>query len=264
VLLNLSVNARDAMPNGGSLTIGANNFNVDEHYASMTPGAHPGPHVVLRVSDTGVGMPRAVIDKIFDPFFTTKEVGKGTGLGLSTVLGIVKSHNGFISVYSEIGNGTTFKIFLPATIIEQSSRKSGISPKMFNGNGELVLIVDDEPGILRVTKMILEKHNYRVLEANDALEALALFPQHMDSVNLVLTDIMMPYMDGVMLVRAIKKMKPAMKFIASTGQGEETRTQELEALQVTNFLTKPYDTEHFLKTLHDTLTVQPNELSQPS
>jgi PAS domain S-box-containing protein len=264
VLLNLSVNARDAMPNGGSMTIGANNFNVDEHYASMTPGAHPGPHVVLRVSDTGIGMPRATIDKIFDPFFTTKEVGKGTGLGLSTVLGIVKSHNGFISVYSEIGNGTTFKIFLPATITEQSSRKSGISPKTFSGNGELVLIVDDEPGILRVTKIILEKHNYRVLEANDAPEALALFAQHMDSVNLVLSDIMMPYMDGVMLVRAIKKMKPAMKFIASTGQGEETRTQELETLQVTNFLTKPYDTEHFLKTLHDTLTVQPSGLSQPS
>ena len=259
VLLNLSVNARDAMPNGGSITIGAENFNVDEHYASMTPGALAGPHVMLRVSDTGAGMSRAVIEKIFDPFFTTKEVGKGTGLGLSTVFGIIKSHGGFISVYSEIGNGTTFKMFLPAEINEDSSRKSEISPKMLNGNGELVLVVDDEPGILRVTKLILEKHNYRVLEANDGPEALALFAQQMDSVNIILTDIMMPYMDGVMLIRAIKKMKPSMKFIASTGQGEETRVPELETLHVTNFLTKPYDTERLLKTLCDTLTFKPSD-----
>jgi PAS domain S-box-containing protein len=258
VLLNLSVNARDAMPNGGSITIGAENFNVDEHYASMTPGAHAGPHVMLCVSDTGAGMSRALIDKIFDPFFTTKEPGKGTGLGLSTVLGIVRSHGGFISVYSEIGNGTTFKIFLPATITEESSGKSEISPKMSDGNGELVLIVDDEPGILRVTKMILEDHNYRVLEANDGPEALALFAQQMNSVNIILTDIMMPYMDGVMLIRAIKKMKATMKFIASTGQGEEARLPELETLHVTNFLTKPYDTERLLKTLHDTLTFKPS------
>jgi two-component system, cell cycle sensor histidine kinase and response regulator CckA len=253
VLLNLSVNARDAMPNGGSITIAASNFNVDEHYASMTPGAQAGPHVVLCVSDTGIGMPRAVIDRIFDPFFTTKEVGKGTGLGLSTVLGIVKSHRGFIAVYSEIGKGTTFKIFLPAKITEQSLRKSEISPKMLNGNGELVLVVDDEPGILRVTKMILEKHNYRVLEANGAPEALAVFAEQMGSINAVLTDIMMPYMDGVMLVRAILKMKPAMKFIASTGQGEETRVPELQTLGVTNCLTKPYDTDRLLRTLRDTL-----------
>ena len=253
VLLNLSVNARDAMPNGGSITIGAENFNVDEHYASITPGAHAGPHVMIRVSDTGAGMSRAVIDKIFEPFFTTKEVGKGTGLGLSTACGIVKSHGGFISVYSEIGNGTTFKIFLPATITEETARESEVSPKISDGNGELVLVVDDEPGILRVTKMILESHNYRVLEANDGPEALALFAQHTDSINIILTDIMMPDMDGVTLIRAIKKMKATMKFIASTGQGEEARVPELETLHVTNLLTKPYDTERLLKTLHDTL-----------
>ena len=171
---------------------------------------------------------------------------------------IIKSHDGFVSVYSEIGNGTTFKMFLPAEINEESSRQSEISPKMLNGNGELVLVVDDEPGILRVTKMILEKHNYRVLEANDGPEALALFAQQMDSVNIILADIMMPYMDGVMLIRAIRKMKPAMKFIASTGQGEETRVPELETLHVANFLTKPYDTERLLKTLRDTLTSKPS------
>ena len=254
VLLNLSVNARDAMPNGGSLTIGAENFDVDEHYASMTPGAKPGPHVMFRVTDTGAGMSRATIDKIFDPFFTTKEVGKGTGLGLSTTLGIIKSHAGFISVYSEIGTGTTFKIFLPAQVSEASSLKSAASLESLNGKGELILVVDDEAGILRITKMILEKHNYRVLEANDGSEALAAFAQQMGSIDAILTDIMMPYVDGVALIRAIKKMKPEMVFIASTGQGEANRVSELQALGVSNFLGKPYDAHTLLKTVGDTLS----------
>ena len=256
VLLNLSVNARDAMPNGGSLKIGAENFDVDEHYASMTLGAKPGPHVMFRVTDTGTGMSRATIDKIFDPFFTTKEVGKGTGLGLSTALGIIKSHGGFISVYSEIGTGTTFKVFLPAQVSEAFSPKSAASLESLNGKGELILVVDDEAGIRRITKVILEKHNYRVLLANDGTEALAAFAQQTGSINAVLTDIMMPYVDGVALIRAIKKMKPEMVFIASTGQGEETRVAELESLGVKNFLTKPYDTAKLLETLRDTLSAQ--------
>jgi two-component system cell cycle sensor histidine kinase/response regulator CckA len=253
VLLNLSVNARDAMPNGGSITIGAENFDVDEQYTSMTPGAKPGPHVMFRVSDTGAGMSRATIDKIFDPFFTTKEVGKGTGLGLSTTLGIIKNHDGFISVDSEMGSGTTFKIFLPAEVGEGISRKSEMPSELLKGSGELVLVVDDEPGILRITQMILEKHNYRVLTANDGPEALALIAQQKDPIKVVLTDISMPYMDGVALVRVIKKMKPEMSFIASTGQEEETHVSELQSLNVTNVLTKPYDTERLLKTLRDTL-----------
>ena len=208
VLLNLSVNARDAMPNGGSLTLGAENFNVDENYASMMPGAKPGPHVMLRVTDTGRGMPRAMIDKIFDPFFTTKEVGKGTGLGLSTTLGIVKSHSGFISVYSEPGKGTTFKVFLPAAVIQEDLQQSKTSIVPIQGNGELILVVDDEPNILGVTKMILEKNRYDVVSANDGPEALAIFAQQMKSISLVLTDLSMPYMDGIALVRSLKKMRP--------------------------------------------------------
>jgi PAS domain S-box-containing protein len=257
VLLNLSVNARDAMPNGGTITIGAENFNVDEHYASMSPDAKPGPHVMFRVTDTGAGMSRATIDKIFDPFFTTKQIGKGTGLGLSTALGIVKSHGGFISVYSELETGTTFKVLLPAQVGEEaSSQKSPASPESLKGNGELILVVDDEAGILRITKMILEKHNYRFLPANDGTEALAAFAQQMGSISVVLTDIMMPYVDGVALIRAMKKMKPEMLFIASTGQGADTRVAELESLGVGNFLTKPYDTAKLLKTLRDALSVR--------
>ena len=253
VLLNLSVNARDAMPNGGRLSIEGKNFNVDEHYASMTPNAKPGPHVMLRVSDTGTGMPRANIDKIFDPFFTTKEIGKGTGLGLSTALGIIKSHAGFISVYSELGTGTTFKVLLPAKVTEEISLKSKMSTELAKGNGELVFVVDDEPGILHVTQMILEKNNYRVVTANDGPEALALIAQQSEPTPIVLTDINMPYMDGVALVRAIKKMKPNTTFIASTGQGEETRVDELQSLGVANVLTKPYDTGKLLQTIQTAL-----------
>jgi len=251
VLLNLSVNARDAMPNGGSLTLGAENFNVDENYASMMPGAKPGAHVMLRVTDTGSGMPRAMIDKIFDPFFTTKEVGKGTGLGLSTTLGIVKSHSGFISVYSEPGKGTTFKVFLPAAAIQEELAQSKTSIVPIQGNGELILVVDDEPNILGITKMILEKHKYDVVSANDGPEALAIFAQQMKSISVVLTDLSMPYMDGVALVRSLKKMRPDLSIVASTGQGEQAGVAELQSLGVKNFLTKPYDVPKLLRTVHD-------------
>jgi CheY-like chemotaxis protein len=255
VLLNLSVNARDAMPNGGSLTLGAENFNVDENYASMMPGAKPGPHVMLRVTDTGHGMPRAMIDKIFDPFFTTKEVGKGTGLGLSTTLGIVKSHGGFVSVYSEPGKGTTFKVFLPAAAIQDDLQqsKTSVVPIQGNGHGQLILVVDDEPNILGVTKMILEKHRYDVVSASDGPEALAIFAQRMQAISLVLTDLSMPYMDGIALVRSLKKMRPDLSIVASTGQGEQASVAELQSLGVKNFLTKPYNTERLLATLDDTL-----------
>jgi two-component system cell cycle sensor histidine kinase/response regulator CckA len=253
VLLNLSVNARDAMPSGGSLTLAAENFEVDENYAAMTPDATAGPYVIFRVSDSGAGMPRATVDKIFDPFFTTKGIGKGTGLGLSTVRGIVKSHGGFISVYSEIGKGTTFKIFLPATMSDEDLQapKTVVAP--IQGNGEQILVVDDEPNILQITKMIFEKHNYRVVSASDGPEALALFAQQMDSIGGVLTDISMPYMNGVALVRALRKMKSNIPIIASTGQGDQPGMVELQSLGVKNFLTKPYNTEKLLATMHDTL-----------
>ena len=255
VLLNLSMNARDAMANGGSLILAAENLEVDDNYAAMMPGAKAGSYATLRVSDTGVGMPRALLEKIFEPFFTTKDLGKGTGLGLSTSLGIVKSHAGFISVYSEQGRGTTFKVFLPAVQVDVAPPQEE-TPRVIKGNGELVLLVDDEMNIRRVTKMTLEKHNYRVLEANDGPEALAIFAQEMDSVSVVLTDMRMPYFDGITLIRALKKMKPSMIFIASTGQGDETRLAELHELGVVNFLTKPYDTRKLLTVLETAVLKQ--------
>ena len=253
VLLNLSVNARDAMPNGGALLFGAENIDVDPNYAAMTPGAKPGPHVIFHVGDTGTGMPRDTIEKIFDPFFTTKEVGKGTGLGLSTVLGIVKSHDGFISVYSEPEKGTTFKIFLPAKMNEQATQTVGVGVETLRGNGERILVIDDEASILKVTRMVLESKGYKIVCAADGPEALAIFAQQMNSIDAVLTDISLPYMDGVSVVRALKKMKPDTTFIASTGQGEHSRDSELRGLGVASMLTKPYDTRKLLETLREAL-----------
>jgi len=255
VLLNLSMNARDAMANGGSLILAAENLEVDDNYAAMMPGARAGSYATLRVSDTGVGMPRALLEKIFEPFFTTKDPGKGTGLGLSTSLGIVKSHAGFISVYSEQGRGTTFKVFLPAVQADVAPPQKEIPP-VIKGNGELVLLVDDETNIRRVTKMTLEKHNYHVLEANDGPEALAIFAQEMDSISVVLTDMRMPYIDGIALIRALKKMKPDMTFIGSTGQEDEPRLAELQELGVMNFLSKPYDTRKLLTELESAVSKQ--------
>jgi len=261
VLLNLSTNARDAMANGGSLTLAAENLEVDDNYAAMMPGAKAGSYAILSVSDTGVGMPRPLLEKIFEPFFTTKDLSKGTGLGLSTSLGIVKSHGGFISVSSEQGRGTTFKVFLPAVQVNVAPTQKE-TPRIIEGNGELVLLVDDELNIRRVTKIALEKHNYRVLEANDGPEALAIFAQQMDSVSVVLTDIMMPYIDGIALIRALKKIKPDMIFIASTGQDGEPRLAELQELGVVNFLSKPYDTRKLLTVLESAVSKQLAPLSK--
>jgi PAS domain S-box-containing protein len=257
VLLNLSVNARDAMPAGGGLTLSAMNFLVDEHYASMTPGAKAGPYVIFEVNDTGMGIPRQIIDQIFDPFFTTKELGRGTGLGLSTAVGIVKGHGGFMSVESEIGRGTTFKIFFPAMINAQGTPPEGEAAAVSRANGELLLIVDDEKLILQVARELLEGHGYRVVTAEDAAEALAIFAMRKDEIKLVLTDLAMPLMDGIALIRTLRKMKPDVCVIASTGQGApEQGAHVLPGLNVPVCLTKPYNKEMLLITLRDALSPQ--------
>ena len=261
VLLNLCVNARDAMPAGGTLTVSAKNFPVDEHYASMMPGAKAGPHVLFEVKDTGMGIPREIIDKVFDPFFTTKDVGHGTGLGLSTVIGIVKSHDGFLSVESEIGTGTTFKIYLPARSDAPGTPETSETTPLPLANGELLLIVDDEKLILHVTRELLEAHGYQVVTAGDATEALAIFALRKDEIKLVMTDLAMPLMDGIALIRTLQKMKPGVRVIASTGQGSPKQgAHELPSLGVRVCLAKPYNKETLLKTLHDALHEQPNRL----
>jgi two-component system, NtrC family, sensor kinase len=257
VLLNLSLNARDAMPDGGTLRFEVSEIEVDEHYASMTPGARSGSYVRFRVSDTGAGIPRHLLEKIFDPFFTTKPLGKGTGLGLSTAVGIIKSHEGFIDVQSEVGKGTTFDIFVPVALRSAASdafEKEHASPA---GNGELVLVVDDESAIRTVTQTVLAEHGYRTLAASDGAEALSIYARQRDRIAVVFTDMMMPFVDGVALCRALRKMDPNVRIIAATGSEDECKHDELVSLEIGPILNKPFTTGALLSRLNQSLTDSP-------
>jgi two-component system, cell cycle sensor histidine kinase and response regulator CckA len=250
VLMNLCVNARDAMAQGGTLTISAKNFMIDENYARMNIDASPGPHVVITVADTGTGIAPDVIDKIFDPFFTTKEVGKGTGLGLSTVIGIVKNHGGFVNVYSEVGKGTQFKIYLPAlraTTAEQAEEGRGKLPA---GLKDLILVVDDEVSIREITRASLEAFDYRVLTAGDGVEAVALYAQHKNDISIVLLDMMMPIMDGPTTIRALQRINPKVKIIATSGLLPRNILDEATHISISSFLSKPYTAEELLHSIY--------------
>ncbi|PMB12566.1 hybrid sensor histidine kinase/response regulator [Fischerella thermalis CCMEE 5282] len=247
VLMNLCVNARDAMPNGGTLTICAENFLVDENYARMHLDAQVGAYVAITVADTGVGIAPEIIDRIFEPFYTTKEFGKGTGLGLSTVLGIVKSHGGFVSVYSEIGKGSQFKVFLPAQQTPESLEEP--EKELPTGNGELILVVDDEDSIRDITKTSLETHNYKAITASDGIEAIALYAEHRDEISVVLTDMLMPSMDGLTTIRTLKKINPNVKIIAVSGLASTEKVNAAADIGVKAFLSKPYTAKQLLQTI---------------
>ncbi|RDH47357.1 hybrid sensor histidine kinase/response regulator [Fischerella thermalis] len=247
VLMNLCVNARDAMPNGGTLTICAENFLVDENYARMHLDAQVGAYVAITVADTGVGIAPEIIDRIFEPFYTTKEFGKGTGLGLSTVLGIVKSHGGFVSVYSEVGKGSQFKVFLPAQQTPESLEEP--EKELPTGNGELILVVDDEDSIRDITKTSLETHNYKAITASDGIEAIALYAEHRDEISVVLTDMLMPSMDGLTTIRTLKKINPNVKIIAVSGLASTEKVNAAADIGVKAFLSKPYTAKQLLQTI---------------
>ena len=251
VLLNLCVNARDAMPNGGTLSISLTNVEIDEPYAAMVPDAKPGRYVLFSVQDTGMGIAPEICDKIFDPFFSTKEVGKGTGLGLSTVRGIIKSHDGFVSVYSEPGRGAVFKVYLPACdgVEEHADDAGRIEEESRQGKDELILLVDDELEIRRITEVILRSNGYRVISAGDGIEALAIYAKQGAEIGLVLTDVMMPFLDGTTLSRTLKQMNPEVRIIASTGDSQDVRVAELRLLNPSAILIKPYTKEQLLTTL---------------
>ncbi|AUT01497.1 hybrid sensor histidine kinase/response regulator [Nostoc sp. CENA543] len=249
VLMNLVVNARDAMPKGGNLSLCAENLFIDEHYARMNLDANIGSYIVISITDTGTGIESEILDRIFEPFFTTKDVGKGTGLGLSTVQGIIKSHHGFIKVNSELGKGTQFQIFLPAVEAAVTARADNL--ELFKGNGELILVVDDEVQILETTAISLEAYNYQVLTASDGVEAIALYAQHQDKINLVLIDMMMPAMDGHATIQALQKINPFVKIVAVSGLVNSH--QLAKNLQVKKLLAKPYTQKELLTTLHGIL-----------
>ena len=209
----------------------------------MSSDVKPGAYVALRVTDTGEGMSKETIKKIFTPFYTTKSDGEGTGLGLSTSQAIVHSHGGFITVDSKIGHGSTFKVYYPADS-SGSSQVTKINTKPLPmAKGELIMVVEDDPNIRIATQEVLESHRYKVLNAEDGTEALALFAKRENEVKAVITDIRMPHMDGVALVRILKKMNSEIKVIISTGQGERNKISELQALGIKKFLYKPYSSE---------------------
>ena len=256
VMLNLCVNARDAMPDGGKLTIKVENASLDDQYARMHIDAKPGRYVLITVQDTGFGIPPGIIDKIFDPFFTTKEVGKGTGLGLSTVMTIVKNHGGFLNVYSEVNRGSVFKVYIPATAGTERLEPQPVSESP-RGHGELILVVEDEAAVRDVIVHSLETNGYRVTSAKDGAEALALYAQMMREVAAVITDIMMPILDGPATIRALRKMNPDVKIIAISGLTAEAKVQEVTSLGVGHFLSKPFTTEKLLITLHAVVAGSP-------
>jgi signal transduction histidine kinase/ActR/RegA family two-component response regulator len=249
ILMNLCINARDAMPNGGTLKISAQNLAIDETYARMSTDAQPGNYIVITVSDTGVGIPPEILNRIFEPFFTTKEKGKGTGLGLSTVIGIVKNYGGFVNVCSD-KQGTCFKVYLRASQATEILQEN--SSKIPGGNGELILVVDDEAFIRDVTKISLEKYGYRVLTAIDGIDALAVYVQNVNKIQLVLIDIMMPLMDGTKAIRMLQKLNSKIKIISMSGSVSKNK-EVAEKIPSKVFLHKPYTAEELLTRIHDVL-----------
>lgn len=224
VVMNLCVNARDAMPDGGRLFIRATNTMVKESLAAANPGAHPGPHVVITITDTGTGIPPEVADRIFDPFFTTKILGKGTGLGLSTVTGIVKSHGGFLQMRSEMGHGTEFKIYFPAvTSAGKSNGESEVERAAPRGKGELILIIEDEESGREVVQALLNARGYRAIVAADGPAGLEIYRQRGAEIGAVLTDMMMPGMQGPEVVRELRAINPGVRIVAMSGILDDCR-----------------------------------------
>lgn len=243
VLLNLCVNARDAMPGGGTLSVRAQAVELDAAYARAIPDAVPGRYLALRVSDTGAGIPPDILERIFDPFFTTKGADKGTGLGLSTVLGIVRGHNGFIQVYSQPGEGTTFSVYLPiaaSTDDGQAPAAPTESAELVLGRGETVLFVDDEAAVREVGRTVLERLNYRPLVATDGADGLLKAVEHRDTLRAVVTDLHMPHMDGLAFVRALRRTLPSVPVLVASGRVDEVVAAELLHHGVTRRLDKPF------------------------
>ncbi len=240
VLMNLCVNSRDAMPEGGRLSLDARNAEVSAQELDGHSGVKPGRFVVVTVGDTGHGISEDCKTKIFEPFFTTKEVGKGTGLGLSTVLGIVKSHGGFVTLESQVGSGTRFHVYLPAAEGADERASPAKPAEAALGRGELVLIVDDEPNVRHAMQQVLEHNGYQVLTAANGREGLGFYLLQRKKVRVVVTDLMMPEMNGVALVRALRDLDADLPILAATGLADEDQREALAASGITDLLPKPY------------------------
>jgi two-component system cell cycle sensor histidine kinase/response regulator CckA len=255
ILLNLAVNARDAMPRGGALNISTEVMKINEVHVRKNPEARVGTYVCLRVSDSGTGIPREVLPRIFEPFFTTKDVGKGTGLGLATVYGIVKQHQGWIEVLSGMGQGTTFRLFLPATTMaaEKPVEHKEAGTKA-DGGSEKILLVEDEPEVRVLVRNILKRYGYRIVEASSGPEALKVWDQYHGDFDLLLTDMVMPgNMTGRDLAEQLLSRKPGLKVVYTSGYSAETLGSDFIIKRGINFLPKPYQPVTLATTIRDCL-----------
>ncbi len=254
VILNLCLNARDAMPRGGRLTLSARLIDIDRQYAAVEINASPGPHVVIEVSDEGTGIPPETMKRIFEPFFTTKELGKGTGLGLSTSLGIIRDHGGFMKASSEPGVGSSFKVFLPTAPTEAPRPAEEVKQEEVpRGRGETVLLVDDEASVLNITQQTLEAWGYRVITAEDGAQAIRHLTEEAEHVDVVFMDMMMPVVDGFTLIKRLKELKPDLSIIATSGLKAQTNALQAEEFGVSRFIAKPFSTPSMLRLLRETL-----------
>ncbi len=258
-MLNLCVNARDAMPEGGKLTITAKNLMMDEKRAEKFVDIEKGPYVVITISDTGLGISSAIKDKIYDPFFTTKEPDKGTGLGLSTAWEIVKEHGGYIHLESEIGKGSNFVIYLPAIQTEEYTA-SVLQDKetMPSGKGETILVVDDETAVLDITRLILKEFGYNVIIARNGQEAIDIMSVQNDRVKLAIVDMMMPVMGGKVVVDLLMNKYPALKIISVSGYQKDDDFVDMEEKLTDAFLHKPFDAETLLQTIDTVMRAKPH------
>lgn len=249
ILLNLCVNARDAMPFGGTLKIDAQRAVVDADFAKAIPDAKPGEYVVLRVRDTGTGIPPEIMDRILDPFFTTKGPDKGTGLGLSTVVGILKGHGGFLHVTSQMGQGSDFGAYLPVEQAQSDPESQSKTTSKFRGDGQIILFVDDDSTVREMVKAVFRRLNFKVLIATDGTDGLVQAAEHRNDLSAVITDVHMPHLDGVGFVRALRRILPDIPVIASSGRMEDAMTGEFKSLGVTNRLDKPFTEAQLSETL---------------
>ena len=254
ILMNLGTNAKDAMPDGGRLIIQTENIFLDEKYSRQHPEVFPGEYVLLTVSDTGSGMDADTARQVFDPFFTTKEMGKGTGLGLSIVYGVVKSHNGYISCYSEPGVGTTFRIYLPVSDVDGAiEQEESREPVVILGGDETILLVDDEEALRDIGQEMLSDQGYRVITADSGETALQTFQGQNGPIDLVILDVNMPGMGGFQCLRELHQLNPGLPVIIASGYSPDERLRSMVSSGVDGYVAKPFRRLDLLKKVRDIL-----------